>query len=65
VTDLPYAVAIFASIEDWDEIQCMALAAAWGLLANGERLYDADDNPVRFQSYGAAISFVLHCARPV
>ena len=60
---LPYAVALYASITDWEEIRCFAMVAAWSAWANGERLHDADDNPVRFQSWGAAIVFITKCAQ--
>jgi hypothetical protein len=59
---LPYAVAILDSIADWEEIQCTALAAVWTPWVGGARLHNADDNPVRFQSYEAAFSFVMKCA---
>jgi hypothetical protein len=59
---LPYVVAIFDTVTDWNEIQCMALAAAWSPLAGGRRLHDADASPVRSQSRGAAFSFVMKCA---
>ena len=46
-----------------DDVQCIALAAAWSRRAEGARLHDAQENPVRFQTYAAALAFTMKCAQ--